>query len=88
VNSAAGNFLCPAKDLTPNGFKTVIDIDLNGTFNASKAAFEVTLAKSRFSAYHSFFIFLSFPFFLCLPFFSLFSFFFLFLSLAVFYLFC
>jgi NAD(P)-dependent dehydrogenase (short-subunit alcohol dehydrogenase family) len=22
VNNAAGNFLCPAKDLTPNGFKT------------------------------------------------------------------
>lgn len=44
VNCAAGNFLCPAKDLTPNGFKTVIDIDLNGTFNASRAAFEVCVA--------------------------------------------
>lgn len=38
VNSAAGNFLCPAAGLSPNGFGTVIDIDLKGTFNASKAA--------------------------------------------------
>jgi len=40
VNGAAGNFLSPAAGLSPNGFKTVIDIDLLGTFNATKAAFE------------------------------------------------
>ena len=40
VNGAAGNFLAPAAALSPNGFKTVIDIDLVGTFNASRAAFE------------------------------------------------
>ncbi|MEO8701935.1 MAG: SDR family oxidoreductase [Kofleriaceae bacterium] len=40
VNGAAGNFLSPAAALSPNGFRTVIDIDLNGTFNASRAAFE------------------------------------------------
>eukprot|EP00005_Dracoamoeba_jomungandri_P001544 CAMPEP_0174262512 /NCGR_PEP_ID=MMETSP0439-20130205/13018_1 /TAXON_ID=0 /ORGANISM="Stereomyxa ramosa, Strain Chinc5" /LENGTH=294 /DNA_ID=CAMNT_0015347231 /DNA_START=29 /DNA_END=913 /DNA_ORIENTATION=- len=39
VNCAAGNFLCPAKDLSSNGFKTVVDIDLNGTFNMCRAAF-------------------------------------------------
>ncbi|HIA01397.1 MAG TPA: SDR family oxidoreductase [Myxococcales bacterium] len=39
VNSAAGNFLCPAAALSANGFSTVIDIDLKGTFNACKAAF-------------------------------------------------
>lgn len=33
VNGAAGNFLAPPELLSPNGFKTVIDIDLNGTFN-------------------------------------------------------
>lgn len=38
VNNAAGNFLCPAAGLSPNGFGTVIDIDLKGTFNVSKAA--------------------------------------------------
>ncbi|HUG23100.1 SDR family oxidoreductase [Piscinibacter sp.] len=40
VAGAAGNFLCPAEELTPNGFKTVIDIDLLGSFHASRAAFE------------------------------------------------
>ncbi|MCL7044054.1 hypothetical protein MKW94_030463 [Papaver nudicaule] len=32
VNAAAGNFLVPAEDLSPNGFKTVMDIDTVGTF--------------------------------------------------------
>ncbi|HEY0985512.1 MAG TPA: SDR family oxidoreductase [Kofleriaceae bacterium] len=45
VNGAAGNFLAPAAALSPNGFRTVVDIDLNGTFNTSRAAFEA-LQKS------------------------------------------
>jgi 2,4-dienoyl-CoA reductase [(3E)-enoyl-CoA-producing], peroxisomal len=45
VNGAAGNFLVPAAGLSPNGFKTVIDIDLGGTFNASRAAFELLRAS-------------------------------------------
>jgi NAD(P)-dependent dehydrogenase (short-subunit alcohol dehydrogenase family) len=40
VCGAAGNFLSPAEKLSPNGFKTVIEIDLIGSFNASRAAFE------------------------------------------------
>ncbi|TXG71306.1 hypothetical protein EZV62_006241 [Acer yangbiense] len=32
VNAAAGNFLVSAEDLSPNGFKTVMDIDSVGTF--------------------------------------------------------
>jgi 2,4-dienoyl-CoA reductase [(3E)-enoyl-CoA-producing], peroxisomal len=40
VNGAAGNFLAPAAGLSPNGFRTVIDIDLMGTFNTARAAFE------------------------------------------------
>lgn len=39
VSGAAGNFLAPAEKLSPNGFKTVIDIDLIGSFNASRGAF-------------------------------------------------
>ena len=39
VNSAAGNFLAPAAALSANGFRSVIDIDLCGTFNAARAAF-------------------------------------------------
>jgi NAD(P)-dependent dehydrogenase (short-subunit alcohol dehydrogenase family) len=40
VCGAAGNFLAPAEKLSANGFKTVIDIDLIGSFNASRAALE------------------------------------------------
>lgn len=36
VNNAAGNFYCPSEDLTPNGFKSVVDIVLHGTFNCSQ----------------------------------------------------
>ena len=39
VSGAAGNFLCTAADLSPNGFKAVVDIDLIGTFNVFKAAY-------------------------------------------------
>ncbi len=46
VNGAAGNFLCPAEELSPNGFGTVVDIDLKGTFNVSRAAF-AELKKQR-----------------------------------------
>ncbi|HEY1555578.1 MAG TPA: SDR family oxidoreductase [Kofleriaceae bacterium] len=45
VNGAAGNFLAPAAALSPNGFRTVVEIDLVGTFIASRAAFEA-LQKS------------------------------------------
>jgi len=38
VNGAAGNFLCEAGRLSPNGFAAVIDIDLKGTFHACRAA--------------------------------------------------
>ncbi|MBX3229854.1 MAG: SDR family oxidoreductase [Labilithrix sp.] len=40
VNSAAGNFLAPAATLSANGFRSVIDIDLCGTFNACRASFQ------------------------------------------------
>ncbi len=40
IAGAAGNFPCAAEKLSMNGFKTVIDIDLMGAFNAASAAFE------------------------------------------------
>ena len=46
VNGAAGNFLCAAEGLSPNGFGTVVDIDLKGTFNVCRAAF-AELKKNR-----------------------------------------
>jgi peroxisomal 2,4-dienoyl-CoA reductase len=39
VNGAAGNFLCAASKLSPNGFGAVVDIDLKGTFNVSRAVY-------------------------------------------------
>jgi peroxisomal 2,4-dienoyl-CoA reductase len=39
INGAAGNFICTADKLSPNGFGTVVDIDLKGTFNVSRAAY-------------------------------------------------
>ncbi|KAL3682343.1 hypothetical protein R1sor_000365 [Riccia sorocarpa] len=38
VNGAAGNFLCAAEDLSPNAFKTVMDIDTLGTYQMCYAA--------------------------------------------------
>jgi len=40
INGAAGNFLCAADQLSPNGFGTVVDIDTKGTFNVCRAAFD------------------------------------------------
>ena len=37
INNAAGNFICPAENLSNNGWKSVIDIVLNGTFYCSSA---------------------------------------------------
>ncbi len=36
VNNAAGNFPVPAEDMSPNAWRTVVDIVLNGTFFCSR----------------------------------------------------
>jgi NAD(P)-dependent dehydrogenase (short-subunit alcohol dehydrogenase family) len=43
VNNAAGNFPAPMTNISPNGFKAVVDIDLLGTYNVSRAAFDAWL---------------------------------------------
>lgn len=40
VCGAAGNFPAPALGMSANGFKAVVDIDLLGTFNTCRAAFD------------------------------------------------
>jgi NAD(P)-dependent dehydrogenase (short-subunit alcohol dehydrogenase family) len=40
VCGAAGNFPAPVLGMSANGFKSVVDIDLLGTFNTCRAAFE------------------------------------------------
>lgn len=47
VNNAAGNFVCAAEDMSPGGWRAVIDIVLNGSFYASRAAAPHMLAAGR-----------------------------------------
>ncbi|HEX6464374.1 MAG TPA: SDR family NAD(P)-dependent oxidoreductase, partial [Vicinamibacterales bacterium] len=47
VNNAAGNFICRAEDLTPNGWNAVIGIVLNGSFYCSRAVGQYMIARKR-----------------------------------------
>jgi len=47
VNNAAGNFLAASEDLSPNGFRTVVDIVLNGTFNCTSAFGKKMIARGK-----------------------------------------
>ncbi|WAM16546.1 SDR family oxidoreductase [Rhodococcus sp. JS3073] len=47
VNNAAGNFVVPSEDLSPGGWKAVVDIVLNGTFYCTRAAGRHMLATGR-----------------------------------------
>ena len=47
VNNAAGNFLAATEELSPNAFKTVVDIVLNGTFNCTLAFGRKMIAGGR-----------------------------------------
>ena len=38
ISGAAGNFVAPALGMSAKGFRTVVDIDLNGTFHVLRAA--------------------------------------------------
>ncbi len=41
ISGAAGNFLAPALGMSSNAFKTVVDIDLNGTFNVFRGCHDL-----------------------------------------------
>ncbi|HVR90650.1 MAG TPA: SDR family oxidoreductase [Novosphingobium sp.] len=41
ISGAAGNFLAPALGMSSNAFKTVVDIDLNGTYNVFRGAHDL-----------------------------------------------
>ena len=45
VNGAAGNFLCPFEQLSPNAFRTVLMIDTVGTFLLSRYTAEHSMKK-------------------------------------------
>ncbi len=46
VNNAAGNFYAPSETLSPNAWKAVIEIDLNGTFFCSQAVLPLMKAQN------------------------------------------
>lgn len=41
VSGAAGNFLAPTLGMSANAFRTVVDIDLNGTFNVFRGCYDL-----------------------------------------------
>ena len=43
INNAAGNFPAPLAGISHNGFKAIVDIDLMGTYNVSRACFDAWL---------------------------------------------
>jgi NAD(P)-dependent dehydrogenase (short-subunit alcohol dehydrogenase family) len=45
VNNAAGNFICRAEDLSPNGWNAVVGIVLNGSFYCSRAVGRHLIAR-------------------------------------------
>jgi peroxisomal 2,4-dienoyl-CoA reductase len=45
VNDAAGNFPAPMSKISTNGFKAVVDIDLLGTYNVTRTAFDAWLQE-------------------------------------------
>lgn len=45
VNNAAGNFYCPSEELSPNGWRAVVETDLYGTFFGCQAAFPIMKAQ-------------------------------------------
>jgi NAD(P)-dependent dehydrogenase (short-subunit alcohol dehydrogenase family) len=45
VNNAAGNFLAPAEKITPNGWRAVVGIVLDGTFFCSRASLPLLRAS-------------------------------------------
>lgn len=49
VNNAAGNFLAPAETISPNGWRAVVGIVLDGTFFCCRAAFPLLVDARRAS---------------------------------------
>ncbi|MFQ6604451.1 MAG: SDR family oxidoreductase [Fidelibacterota bacterium] len=47
INNAAGNFISPTENLTPGGFKVIVDIVLNGTFNTTQSIGAVMRKQNR-----------------------------------------
>ena len=51
INNAAGNFISPFERLTPNGFRTIVDIVLNGTANVTLEVGKRLIAAKQGAAF-------------------------------------
>ena len=47
INNAAGNFISPTEMLSPGGFKVIVDIVLNGTFNFTHAVGQAMMKAKK-----------------------------------------
>jgi NAD(P)-dependent dehydrogenase (short-subunit alcohol dehydrogenase family) len=47
INNAAGNFICRAEELSPNGWNAVVGIVLNGSFYCSRAVGRHMIGRGR-----------------------------------------
>jgi len=47
VNNAGASFLCPVEEMTPNGWDTIININLKGTFLCCRAVGKVMIEQKR-----------------------------------------
>ncbi len=47
VNNAGANFMCPVEEMTSNGWDTIININLKGTFLCCKAAGKVMIQQKK-----------------------------------------
>jgi citronellol/citronellal dehydrogenase len=45
VNNAGGQFPARAEDISPNGWRTVVDLNLNGTFLMTRAVFRASMME-------------------------------------------
>jgi citronellol/citronellal dehydrogenase len=45
VNNAGGQFTAQAEDISPNGWRSVVDLNLNGTFLVTRAAFRAWMGE-------------------------------------------
>ena len=53
VNNAAGNFVSPTERLSPNAFRTIVDIVLNGTANVILEFGKRLIAANQGSLLHT-----------------------------------
>jgi NAD(P)-dependent dehydrogenase (short-subunit alcohol dehydrogenase family) len=47
INNAGGQFVAPALDISPNGFRAVMDLNVQGTWNMCSAFARSNIAKGR-----------------------------------------